>query len=125
MDGCASIRHTDGETDKDQTCRQEDAAATVDFGFGFLPIRSYTENDIIPVSIGQQEGRGRQRAAGCVGESTKENGETKGNVRADHRGSRAVTMPVGACLTLDPREALMCSAEMFDFLPESNRNEHQ
>lgn len=90
---------SDGQTDKDQTCRQEDAAATVDFGFSFLPIRSYKENDIIPVLIGQQEGRGRQRAAGCVGESMKEYEETKGNVRADQRGGRAMTMPVEVCLT--------------------------
>lgn len=33
----------------------------------FLPIRSCKENDIIPVLIGQQEGRGRQRAVGGGG----------------------------------------------------------
>lgn len=38
----------------------------------FLPIRCYKENDIIPVLIGQQEDRGRQRAAGYVGESLEE-----------------------------------------------------
>ncbi|KAM7396368.1 hypothetical protein PAMP_019413 [Pampus punctatissimus] len=54
MAGCASIRQTDTPTDKEQTCRQEDAA-TVDFGLCFLPIQSYKENDIIPVLIGQQE----------------------------------------------------------------------
>ncbi|KAM7414133.1 hypothetical protein PAMA_019109 [Pampus argenteus] len=54
MAGCASIRQTDTRTDKEQTCRQEDAA-TVDFGLCFLPIQSYKENDIIPVLIGQQE----------------------------------------------------------------------
>lgn len=60
MAGCTLIRHTDRQTDKEQTCRQEDAAATVDFGLGFLPIRSYKENDIIPVLIGQQESGGRR-----------------------------------------------------------------
>lgn len=64
MAGCAPIRHTDRQTDKEQTCRQEDAVATVDFGLGFLLIRSYKENDIIPVLIGQQEGGGRRIAAG-------------------------------------------------------------
>lgn len=43
----------------------------------FLPIRCCEENDIIPVLIGQQEGRGRQRAAGYVGESVEESGRTK------------------------------------------------
>lgn len=102
MAGCALIRHTDGQTDKDQACRQEDAAATVDFGFGFLPIRSCKENDIIPVLIGQQEGRGRQRAVGCVGESMKEHDETKGNVRADQRGGAVTTIPVEVCLASGP-----------------------
>lgn len=72
MAGCAPIRHTDRQTDKEQTYRREDAAATVDLRLGFLPIRSYEENDIIPVLIGHKEGGGRQRAAGCVGESMKE-----------------------------------------------------
>ncbi|CAB1423445.1 unnamed protein product [Pleuronectes platessa] len=54
---------TDGPTDKEQTCRQEDAAATVDFGLGFVPIRSHNEDEIMAVLIGQQEGAGRWRAA--------------------------------------------------------------
>lgn len=71
---------TDRQTDKEQTCRQEDAAAaTVDFGLCFRPIRSYKKNDIIPVLIGQQEGGGRLRTAGCVGESMEEYKETKAN----------------------------------------------
>lgn len=57
MAGCAPIRHKDRRTDKEQTSRPEDAAA-VDFGFDFIPIRSYKENYIIPVWIGQQEGGG-------------------------------------------------------------------
>lgn len=56
MAGYALNRQTDRLTDKEQTCRQEDAA-TVDLGLIFLPIRSYKKNDIIPVLIGQQEGR--------------------------------------------------------------------
>lgn len=106
MAGCALIRHTDGQTDKDQTRRQEDAAATVDFGFGFLPIRSYKENDIIPVLIGQQEGRGRQRAAGCVGGSMKEFEETKGNVCVDQRADRAMTMAEEVYSTLGLQDTM-------------------
>lgn len=52
MAGCTMIRRTDRQSDKDQTCRQEDAVATVDF----LPIRCNKENDIIPVWV-----TGRQR----------------------------------------------------------------
>lgn len=121
MAGCAPIRHTDGQTDKDQTCRQEDAAATVDFGFGFLPIRSYKENDIIPVLIGQQEGRGRQRAAGCVGGSMKEYEETKGNVCVDQREGRAMTMAEEVYLTSGLQDTLMCPTERSNFLPESDK----
>lgn len=90
---------TDRQTDKEQTCRQEDAAATVDFGLCFLPIRSYKKSDIIPVLIGQQEGGGRRRTEGCVGESMKEYEETKGNSSVDHRRGRAMTMPVVLYLT--------------------------
>lgn len=107
------IRHTDRQTDKEQTCRQENAAATVDFGLGFLPIRSYKENDIIPVLIGQQEGGGRRGAAGCVGESVKEYEETKGNVSADQSRGRAMTMPVEVDLASCLQEALMCPVEIF------------
>lgn len=85
---------TDIQTDKEQTCRQEDAAATVDFGLGFVPIRSYNENDIIPVLIEQQEDRGRWRTAGCAGESMKEYEKTKGNISVGHREGRAMIMPV-------------------------------
>lgn len=67
MAGYAPIGHTDGQTDKEQTYRQEDAAATVDSGLGFLPIRSHEENDIIPGLIGHKKGGGRRRAAGCAG----------------------------------------------------------
>lgn len=75
MAGCVpdqTHRQTDKLTDEEQTRRQEDAAATVDLGLGFLPIRSYKENDIIPVLIGRQEGGGRRRAVGRAGDSVKE-----------------------------------------------------
>jgi len=62
MAGCVPIIQTEM-----QKCRQEDAAATVDLGLGFLPIRSYKEYDIIPVLIGQQEGTGKQEASGVCG----------------------------------------------------------
>lgn len=39
-------------------------------GSVFLLIRSYKEDDIIPVLIGQQEGGGRRGAAWCVEEDT-------------------------------------------------------
>lgn len=46
----------------------------------FLLIRSYKESDIIPVLLGQQEDRGRQRA-GCVGERWRSMKETKESMR--------------------------------------------
>lgn len=58
------------QTDRQgQTHRQEDAAATVDLGLGFLPIRSCKESDIIPVLIEQQEGGGRWRPTECMADS--------------------------------------------------------
>lgn len=81
MAGCVLIRRTDRQTDcqtdKEQTRRQEDTAATVDLGLGFLPIRTCMENDFIPVLIGQQEDGGRRRAAGRVGDSVTECVDTK------------------------------------------------
>lgn len=69
---------TDCQTDKEQTRRQEDTAATVDLGLGFLPIRSYKENDFIPVLIGRQEDGGRRRAAGRAGDGVEKCARTKG-----------------------------------------------
>ncbi len=111
MAGCGLIRHTDRQTDKEQTCRQEDAAATVDFGLGFLLIRRYKENDIIPVLTGQQESGGRWGAVRCVGESMEEFEDTKGKVSVDQRGDSAITMTGFASAGL--QEALMCHTKIF------------
>lgn len=55
----------------DQTCRQKDAAATVDLGFGFIPKpKNCKRNDIIPVLISQQEDGGRLESARCAGHRT-------------------------------------------------------
>lgn len=105
MAGCALIRRTDRPTDKEQTCGQEDAAATVDFGLGFVPIRSDNGDEIIAVLIGQQEGAGRWRAAGHAGRSMKECGDTEGNLSVDQRRGRAVIMQVEV--------ALMCPTGFF------------
>lgn len=79
MAGCAPIRHTDR---RDGLTRNRHADRRMllllcTLGSIFLPIRSYKEDDIIPVLIGQQEGGGRRRAAGTVVENMKENDENK------------------------------------------------
>lgn len=103
---------TDRKTDKEQTCRREDAAATVDFGLGFVPIRSYNENDIIPVLIGQQEGGGRWTAAGSVGESMKEYEETKGNLKCLSVKNQSYDPASGGVFDLKP-------ARVFDVPPQN------
>lgn len=88
----------------------------MDFGFGFLPIRSYKGNDIIPVSIGQQEGRGRQRAAGCVGGNMKEFEETKGNVCVDQRGDSAMTVAVEVYSTMGLQDTMKHPTKGLNFI---------
>lgn len=76
MAGCTAIRCTHTHTHPDRLTRTRHAdrrmpLLLLTLDSVFLLIRSHKESDIIPVLLGQQEGRGRQRAAGCVGERMK------------------------------------------------------